>query len=211
MLPISPRDKIAFTPPHLWNEDSASPKPVIWLRPMTLVDRARWRAALSAVGSRAVSDAEMAALRGPILEKLETTPEEIAAIQALYELGEAARNEGRALDHEQQVQLMTVERMLVAADAHYRMMAETRNLYVEVAPLLALQQQCIGWQNLPHRTLKDAAGNPQPLPFRRVDGRVSDEALEGLDPLTLLLAGFRAIGIGNVSEPDAKKSEQPSS
>ncbi|MGE0154805.1 MAG: hypothetical protein AB7R90_19465 [Reyranellaceae bacterium] len=201
MLPIDPKEKIAFTPPHLWSEEAPEkPKPVIWLRPMSIVDRARWQAALTAIGARAVTDTEMAAARLPVLQALDCSDAECEAIQALYELAEAARNEGRPLDKADQVSLMKVERMIVQADEHYRLLAETRALYLEVAPILALKQQCFGWQNLPRR---DGTGTAA---FRRENGAVAEDALQLLDPVTLLLAGFRAIGLSSVSETDAKKS-----
>ncbi|MGE0155187.1 MAG: hypothetical protein AB7R90_21410 [Reyranellaceae bacterium] len=208
-LPIDPKARIAFTPPHLYPqeaEDAGKPKPVIWLRPMSVMDRARWKAALAATGSRTVPDSEMAAARREIYAALEITDAEADAFETLYDLHAQARSEGRDLEREQLLQLAQIDRMLVDASDHYRFLTETRALFVEVGPLLALQLQCVGWSHMPHRSDKLPDGSPAPAKFERSNGRVSEAALDQLDPLVVLLAGFRAMGLGNLSEGDAKKS-----
>lgn len=205
-LPLGANVKIPFTPPHLYTEDdreAGKTKPVIWIRPMSIRDRANWRATVASHGARVIADSEMQAARRELLGDLQMSEAEIDSVLALYELAIAARNEGRLLGRAEQVQLSEIERLLSASD-HYRMLVQTNAFYLEIAPLLALQQQCIGWNDLPGKDGKPAI-------FKRVQGQVSDEALQALDPLTLMLAGFRAMGLATVSEDDAKKSESPSS
>jgi len=198
MIATSTTDPVKFTPSWLAKEDNP---PIFYLRAGSSIERGLMEAELAGehmageIGSHEVREAVLNGVEqlfagdaeyDRIVSVVTAEPEEVDA----FTLGDKALSEA-------------VYRMLGTHWAPYRELLARRARRQQLAPLIALQRFCAGWENV-----KTEKGDL--IAFARDPrGFVSEAALVKLPRYDMLAAGNRAYAM-QFGGGEEKNSEQPS-
>lgn len=169
-------EPIRFTPSYRSGDEA----PVFLLRAGSVVERGRLEAELAGEhqAGRVFPYELLEAFQSGVQALMADDPgrDEIAALAI-------AEGEGETLTGTDRQLLVEAREILTKHWPEYRALVAQAQRRRELAPILALQRFCVGWE-------KVAA------PFARGrDGLVTEAALAALDPFDLMLAGNEAYGL----------------
>jgi hypothetical protein len=208
MITTDAKTRVPFTPD--WHRDKAGElkegAPVFHLRQGSVIERGQLQAVLSGpYRAGQIFGFELReAIRTGVVVLLEGDPD----LDHVLELLEAEAEAEGVID-----QLSAEDKRLLIDTKHvlsehwpaYRDLLAQMERRKEIAPIVALQRFCTGWENV-------VDDNGKPIPFARGRDGVADAALGRLQQLELLVAGNRAyqLQFGNDGET-AGNSERPGS
>jgi len=214
MIVTSTTESVAFTPSWLEGRKDA---PVFRLRAGDVIERGQMEAELSGkYQAGKVWDFELRqAAIGGVTELLrEDAAERDRALELINAELEFEIDRARAvttgdkgpedpLSADDRRQLVEIRKILEEHWPDYRDLLAQQARRREIAPIVALQRFCTGWENC-----RSEAG--EPVPFERsADGRVKGSAIAALSSLEMIAAGNRAYGL-QYGHGERKNSLRPS-
>jgi len=185
MLPISAKDRVPVIPPDCEGQDDP---PTYYVKPASVFERAAFNREMTLRGAAYPSDAQAYAVMRAVIR--ESAPANAEALLEAVDAVEADRREGREPDPEHAALLAGIEPVL-AEVPEFLAVAAKRAHYLEVAPLVAMQMFCVGWENVGAR-------------FRRVGGRLPEELLAEVPQLHALAVGSKALELLRPTETQRK-------
>ncbi len=185
MISTSTAEPIPFTPPWLEGKPDA---PVYRLRAGSVIERGQFEAELA--GRYRAGRVYGHELRAAVRSGVETLLAGDQSLDHLLGLIEAeAEGEEVELSNEDKLLLAEVRSTLAEHWPEYRELTAQLERRREIAPIVALQWFCVGWEGC-----KGDGGNPAVFAQDRY-GRVTEAALLGLAPLEMMVAGNRCYGL----------------
>jgi hypothetical protein len=196
---------VAFTPAYRQNEDAP---PVYHLRVGSVIERASFEAELAGehrAGEVAPWDLALALAEG-IAALLAEAPDR----DRVLELAAADNLDELSADDRQLIKEVT--EVISEHWPAYRALVAQQERRRQILPVLAFRRFCKGWENV------NRFDGSAVIHSASVDGMVSLEALAGLPPMELKLAGIRAFNLlygtgeaGNSARPSKSDDGQATS
>jgi len=201
MIGTSITISVPFTP--AWLESAANP-PRFHLRAGSVIERGALEAELAGEhrAARVMGYELLMAIRSGVATLLAGDPE-LDRVQGLIEAEAEVNGETDSFPAEDRRLLAETRKVLSEHWPEYRELLARQSRRNQIAPILALQRFCVGWDNV-----SDA--NDLPIEFARDRDGVSNAALSRLQPLELLVAGNRAYAMLYGAD-QAGNSQRPSS
>lgn len=185
MLPVSVKDKVAFTP--IGYED-VDPPPVYYLRVPTVRDRASLNREIILAGARAVYPGELAEeLRDAINRFVEADQKaELIALLDQFVAGDASEEVIK--------NVAELERQALRYDQGYRNLFADYKHYMGLLPLIAAELFLVGSENAPVE----------------ITGRATQDQLRKIPPVDLNAIGTHAFNLMTLDRKTEKNLQSPS-
>lgn len=201
MIGTSITASVPFTP--AWLESATNP-PRFHLRAGSVIERGALEAELAGEhrAARVLGYELLIAIRSGVAVLLAGDPE-LDRVQGLIETEAEMNGVTDGMLAEDRLLLAETRKILSEHWPEYRELLARQSRRNQIAPILALQRFCVGWDNV-----SDA--QDQPIEYARDRDGVSNAAMSRLQPLELLVAGNRAYAMLYGGD-QAGNSQRPSS
>lgn len=183
MIPIDCKTGHPWTPPWLKYRPGA---PTFLFRGAAFLEREALEAELETLGAGVVYDFQLtAAFKAGVAELLAGDPDGAAQ---LCDIRSAADADGRgALSASDLAMLVGAEEVLAEHWPAFAVLNKRAARRSAFYPVIAFQRWCVGWSNV-----KSATGDGEAVFALGFDGRVSEAAMQQVDPMLIRIAGLHA-------------------